>query len=59
MTIMKRKDYMKPTFTIVELQHKMMLLQTSGTKGMRTTYGSANSDVDSNELGEDGSWEWN
>lgn len=26
---MKRKDYLKPTMQIVELQHKTMLLQAS------------------------------
>lgn len=59
---MKRKDYREPTMTIVELQHMTMLLQTSdtnGTSGKRNSYSNGNSDVDEDELDEDGSWEWN
>ena len=39
-----------------------MLLQTSdtnGTSGKRNSYSNGNSDVDEDELDEDGSWEWN
>ena len=56
---MKRKEYMKPATTVVELQQKAMLLQASGTSGKRNSYGSANSGVDPDELNGEGSWEWN
>ena len=35
---MKRKDYEKPTMKVVELQHRTMMLLTSGT---RQSYGTA------------------
>ena len=59
MTTMKRKEYSKPAMTIVELQQKTMLLQASGTSGKRNSYDSANSDVDEDELDDEGNWVWN
>ena len=40
---MKRKDYEKPTMTVVELQQTTQLLQTSGqVEATRSGYGAAN-----------------
>ena len=52
---MKRKDYEKPTMQVVKIQNAMLLLQTSGT---RKSYGSANEGIDTQDLDEDGNWEW-
>ena len=42
---MKRKDYEKPTMTVVELQQTTQLLQTSGqVEATRSGYGAANED---------------
>ena len=35
---MKRKDYLKPTMQVVELQHKTMLLQASPGQGEVQNY---------------------
>lgn len=35
---MKRKDYLKPTIQIVELQHKTMLLQASPGQAKAQNY---------------------
>jgi hypothetical protein len=55
---MKRKDYQKPTMTVVELRHRTQLLAGS-VQAMRNSYGNANNGVDLNELNSDGEWEWN
>ena len=55
---MKRKNYQKPTMTVVELRHRTQLLTGSGVKGMRSSYGTANNDVSLDELNSDGEWEW-
>ena len=54
---MKRKEYTVPTTTVVVMQHTQMLM-ASGTEANRSSYGTANNGVDSNELDGDGSWEW-
>ncbi len=55
--IKTRKTYEKPTTTVVVMQHTQMLM-TSGTEANRSSYGTANDGVGSNELDSDGSWEW-
>ena len=55
---MKRKDYQKPTMTVVELRHRTQLL-TDSVQASRNSYGKANNDVSSEELNDDGEWEWN
>jgi hypothetical protein len=56
---MNKKDYEKPTMTVVELRNRTQLLTVStGMEGRRNSYGEANNDV-SDELNEDGEWEWN
>ena len=55
---MKRKDYQKPTMTVVELRHRTQLLAGS-VEAQRSGYGIANDGVDSGELNGDGEWEWN
>lgn len=54
---MKRKDYQKPTMTVVELRHRTQLL-TGSVQASRSSYGTANEGVSSTEL-ENGEWEWN
>ena len=58
LTEMKRKDYTAPTTTVVVMQHRTQLLTGSGTEANRSSYGTANEGVGSNELDGDGSWEW-
>ena len=41
---MKTKVYQKPTMKVVKLQHTQMLM-TSGTKAMRSDYGTAVEDT--------------
>jgi hypothetical protein len=53
---MKRKDYTAPTTTVVVMQHTQMLM-ASGTEANRSSYGTANDGV-TDELNDDGSWEW-
>ena len=55
--IKTRKTYEKPTTTVVVMQHTQMLM-TSGTEADRSSYGTANYGVDTDELDGDGSWEW-
>ena len=52
-----RETYEKPTTTVVELRHRTQLL-TGSVQANRSSYGTANDGVDSNELDGDGSWEW-
>ena len=54
---MKRKDYTVPTTTVVVMQHTQMLM-ASRTEANRSSYGTANYEVDPDELDGDGSWEW-
>ena len=55
---MKRKDYQKPTMTVVELRNRTQLL--AGSVGAeRSSYGIANDGVIETELNTDGEWEWN
>ena len=57
---MNKKDYEKPTMTVVELRNRTQLLAgSSQLDATRNAYGDANYDVDQNELNEDGEWEWN
>ena len=56
--IKTRKTYEKPTTTVVVMQHRTQLLTGSGTEANRSSYGTANYGVDSDELDSDGSWEW-
>ena len=58
---MNKKDYEKPTMTVVELRHRTQLLTgsvQSKVSANRSSYGNANYGVDSSELN-DGEWEWN
>ena len=52
-----RKTYEKPTTTVVVMQHRTQLL-TGSVQTNRSSYGTANYGVDSDELDGDGSWEW-
>lgn len=56
---MNKKDYEKPTMTVVELRNRTQLLTGSGVQSMRSDYGSANNDVSDDELNAAGEWEWN
>lgn len=53
-----RKTYEKPTMTVVELRHRTQLLMVSGPEANRSSYGTANEGVGSNELDSDGNWKW-
>ena len=56
---MNKKDYEKPTMTVVELRNRTQLLAGSVVDATRYDYGDANYDVDQNELNSAGEWEWN
>ena len=56
---MKRKDYQRPTMKVVELRHRTQLLTGSGVQASRSSYGTANQGVSSDELNNDDEWEWN
>ena len=56
---MNKKDYLKPTMTVVELRNRTQLLAGSGVRSTRDSYGGANSDVSPTELNGNGDWEWN
>ena len=59
LTEMKRKDYLKPTMKVVKLQQQAHLLAGSGlVQANRSSYGTANYGVNTDELDGDGSWEW-
>lgn len=55
---MNKKDYEKPTMTVVELQQQTHLMAGSGVQSTRNSYGIANSEV-ATELNDAGEWEWN
>ena len=55
---MNKKDYLKPTMTVIELQHRAQLL-TGSVQAWRNSYGNANSEVLPAELNVDGEWVWN
>ena len=55
--IKTRKTYEKPTTTVVVMQHRTQLL-TGSVQGNRSSYGTANYGVNTDELDGDGSWEW-
>ena len=55
---MNKKDYLKPTMTVVELRHRTQLL-TGSVQAWRESYGNANSEVLPAELNGDGEWVWN
>ena len=55
---MNKKDYEKPTMTVVELRHRTQLLAGS-VRAMRNSYGKANNDVSSEELNTEDEWVWN
>lgn len=52
-----RKTYERPTTTVVELRHRTQLL-TGSVQANRSSYGTANDGVNTDELDGDGSWEW-
>lgn len=52
-----RKTYEKPTTTVVVMQHTQMLM-VSGPEANRSSYGTANEGVDTDELDGDGNWKW-
>ena len=54
---MNKKDYEKPTMTVVELQQRTMLLAGSVVDATRDDYGIANGDV-TETLTTDGEWVW-
>ena len=58
---MKRKDYQKPTMNVVALkQQSPFLVGSEGVGATRSSYGTANSDVDPSEVNNTtGEWEWN
>ena len=51
----RKQEYERPTMRVVELQHRTMILTTSGT---RNGYGPANTGIDPTELDSDGNWGW-
>lgn len=55
--MMKKKAYQKPTMKVVMLQQRCQILAGS-VAAKRSSYGAANSGVDSNELDTNGNWEW-
>ena len=55
---MNKKNYQKPTMNIVMLQHTGMLMASDGVNASRSSYGSANVGINSNELDNDGNWNW-
>ena len=55
--IKTRKTYEKPTTTVVVMQHRTQLL-TGSVQANRSSYGTANDGVNTDELDGDGSWEW-
>jgi len=58
--MMNKKNYEKPTMTIVELRHRTQLLTGSSVQASRNSYGTANQGVSETELNKDGGWwEWN
>ena len=57
---MNKKDYEKPTMTVVQLnQHGQLLAGSTEMEGRRDSYGNANSDtdIDEDEI-IDGEWVW-
>ncbi len=56
LTEMKRKDYTAPTTMVVVMQHTQLL--TGSVQANRSSYGTANDGVDSDELDSDGNWKW-
>ena len=56
---MNKKDYEKPTMTVVELRNRTQLLAGSVVDATRYDYGDANDGVDLSELNDAGEWEWN
>ena len=57
--MMNKKNYQKPTMTIVELRQQTHLMAGSGVWSMSSSYGKANNDFSEDELNKDGEWEWN
>ncbi len=55
--MMKKKAYQKPTMRVVMLQQRCQILAGS-VAAKRSSYGVANSGVDSNELDTNSNWEW-
>ena len=55
---MNKKDYEKPTMTVVQLEQRTMLLAGSVVDATRYDYGDANSEVIGTELNGDGEWVW-
>lgn len=55
--MMKKKAYQKPTMKVVMLQQRCQILAGS-VAANRSSYGAANSGVDSDELDTNGNWEW-
>ena len=57
---MNKKDYQKPTMTVIELQNKCQILSGSAVRASRDDYGTANDGVSTQELNSTtGEWEWN
>ena len=54
---MYKKNYEKPTMTVVELQQRTMLLAGSLTT-TRDAYGIANEGIDQSLIDEEGQWVW-
>jgi hypothetical protein len=52
-----KKNYFKPTTVVVKIQQRNIIC-TSPISATRQGYGSANDGVNSNEKGEDGTWNW-
>lgn len=51
---MKRKHYERPAAEVVKIQQQGIIC----TSATLTGYGTANDDVDINELDSDGTWNW-
>lgn len=55
---MNKKLYEKPAIQAVKIQHQAHLLQDSDVESTRSGYGTANSEVDADELDSEGTWIW-
>lgn len=54
MELKLRRDYERPKMRVVEIRQRAMLM----TSGLRSGYGTANTDIPSGNLDSDGLWNW-
>ena len=53
----EKRNYERPTMTVVEIDHGQQLLAGSGNYG-RAIYENGNEDIPSQEIDEEGYWNW-